>query len=163
MDDYVEIDALIQSGGLANWTLFFILFHSYALDLLLCAISHFFSCLLDLSWQWLSIQCVNSTYYFFLLLHHPHRLAIASNQNSFSGPKGFGCVWETHACLHYMLLHFSLPGVSYHPQLTLKDTRSLPVQVDGEPWEEGPCMITISHHNQALMLRREEDNSIHEL
>jgi len=37
-------------------------------------------------------------------------------------------------------------------KLTLKDTRSLPVQVDGEPWEEGPCVITISHHNQALML-----------
>lgn len=42
------------------------------------------------------------------------------------------------------------------PQLTLKDTRSLPVQVDGEPWEEGPCVITITHHNQALMLGREE-------
>lgn len=41
-------------------------------------------------------------------------------------------------------------------QLTLKDTRSLPVQVDGEPWEEGPCVITITHHNQALMLGKGE-------
>lgn len=45
----------------------------------------------------------------------------------------------------------------FHPlQLTLKDTRSLPVQVDGEPWEEGPCVITITHHNQALMLGKGE-------
>lgn len=41
-------------------------------------------------------------------------------------------------------------------KLTLKDTRSLPVQVDGEPWEEGPCVITITHHNQALMLGQQE-------
>ncbi|XP_078348562.1 diacylglycerol kinase epsilon-like [Oculina patagonica] len=41
-------------------------------------------------------------------------------------------------------------------KLTLKDTRSLPVQVDGEPWEEGPCVITITHHNQALMLGKGE-------
>ena len=59
-----------------------------------------------------------------------------------------------------------LSGDCYHllftisQQLTLKDTRSLPVQVDGEPWEEGPCVITITHHNQALMLARQEKDLV---
>jgi len=45
-------------------------------------------------------------------------------------------------------------------KLTLKNTRSLPVQVDGEPWEEGPCVITLTHHNQALMLARQDKDLV---
>ncbi|KAM9296765.1 diacylglycerol kinase epsilon [Gastrophryne carolinensis] len=42
-------------------------------------------------------------------------------------------------------------GQAHTVRLILKNSR-MPMQVDGEPWAQGPCEITITHKTHALML-----------
>lgn len=37
---------------------------------------------------------------------------------------------------------------------------AFPVQVDGEPWFQDPCTLTISHHGQAFMLKRASEEPL---
>ncbi|XP_069050768.1 diacylglycerol kinase epsilon [Lepisosteus oculatus] len=56
-------------------------------------------------------------------------------------------------------------GQAHTVRLVLKSSR-MPMQVDGEPWAQGPCTVTITHKTHALMLYHcadqtddEDDNS----
>ncbi|NP_001087580.1 diacylglycerol kinase epsilon S homeolog [Xenopus laevis] len=42
-------------------------------------------------------------------------------------------------------------GQAHTVRLTLKSSK-MPMQVDGEPWAQGPCTVTITHKTHALML-----------
>jgi len=48
-------------------------------------------------------------------------------------------------------------GQAKNVKLTIKGTkqaRNVPMQIDGEPWEQKPCTINISYHSKAHMLQR---------
>ena len=48
----------------------------------------------------------------------------------------------------------------YKIQITVhktKEAKNVPMQVDGEPWEQGPCVVNVTHKGQVLMLQKRDD------
>ncbi|CAB3996663.1 RNA-directed DNA polymerase from transposon X-element [Paramuricea clavata] len=45
-----------------------------------------------------------------------------------------------------------LLGQAHEVKIRVKEKRQLPMQIDGEPWEQGPGVVTLSHLNQTMML-----------
>ncbi|XP_070581003.1 diacylglycerol kinase epsilon-like isoform X1 [Ptychodera flava] len=59
---------------------------------------------------------------------------------------------------HMAQLHVGLAdpirlGQARQVKITLRGSK-MPMQIDGEPWEQVPCIINVKHRNQALMLVR---------
>ncbi|XP_053552465.1 diacylglycerol kinase epsilon-like [Bombina bombina] len=49
-------------------------------------------------------------------------------------------------------------GQAHTVRLILKSSK-MPMQVDGEPWAQGPCTVTITHKTRALMLYHSGDQT----
>ena len=63
---------------------------------------------------------------------------------------------ETQRCYSYSIPTYirALTFTHAHTLTQIEIHESVPVQVDGEPWQQGPATITISHHGQAHMLKK---------
>jgi len=40
-----------------------------------------------------------------------------------------------------------------------KEAKNVPMQLDGEPWEQGPCVLSVTHKGQVLMLQKKDDGT----
>ncbi|XP_069785735.1 diacylglycerol kinase epsilon isoform X2 [Narcine bancroftii] len=56
------------------------------------------------------------------------------------------------AQIHVRLANPLRLGQAHRVRLTLKSS-AMPMQVDGEPWVQGPCTVLISHKTRALMVQ----------
>lgn len=65
----------------------------------------------------------------------------------------FGC----YSSFHIAQLQVGLAEpfrIGQASRVRIKILQRFPVQVDGEPWEQSPCIIDISYFNQAIMLKK---------
>eukprot|EP00052_Salpingoeca_macrocollata_P008449 m.67002 g.67002 ORF g.67002 m.67002 type:complete len:783 (-) comp16599_c0_seq2:52-2400(-) len=53
-------------------------------------------------------------------------------------------------------LRQSARRIAQGSSLVLTTKKLLPMQIDGEPWMQSACTVELSHHNQAVMLRKKE-------
>lgn len=70
---------------------------------------------------------------------------------------GYFEVFAIHSSFHIAQLQVGLSTPqrlcrAKSVKLTMNQSK-VPMQVDGEPWEQGPCIVNIEFRNQALMLR----------
>uniref|UniRef100_T2MFN4 Diacylglycerol kinase n=1 Tax=Hydra vulgaris TaxID=6087 RepID=T2MFN4_HYDVU len=75
---------------------------------------------------------------------------------------GFLEVAGLYSSLHIAKLQVNLSspvklGRAKHVKITIhktKEARNVPMQLDGEPWEQAPCVIDVVYHSQAVMLQK---------
>jgi len=87
----------------------------------------------------------------------------STNDDSFLPAKyndGYLEVMGLYSSLHIAKLQVNLAepiklGQARSVKITVqrnKQLKKFPMQVDGEPWEQGPCEILVEHHRQSVML-----------
>eukprot|EP00117_Sycon_ciliatum_P049674 scpid74696/ scgid35178/ Diacylglycerol kinase epsilon; Diglyceride kinase epsilon len=88
---------------------------------------------------------------------------IAAHNHASYAPSSFSDgkleVMGLYSSLHIARLQISLAdplrlGQAKSVKITIKSSSPLPCQADGEPWEQGACVISITHAGQARMLSR---------
>jgi len=65
----------------------------------------------------------------------------------------FGC----YSSFHIAQLQVNLAEpyrIGQAKRVRIQLLKRFPVQIDGEPWEQNPCVIDISFFNQAIMLEK---------
>lgn len=93
----------------------------------------------------------------------------ADDNSNFISPSKFNDgyleVFGLYSSLHIAKLQVNLAkplklGQAKSVKITVRKTKlakNVPMQLDGEPWEQSACTITVEHHKQALMLNKSDE------